>query len=722
MILKINNRGTSKYACSFFFILCSLLLFPFLSSCKKKKSNSHKTPNQTTFINNVKLHSKSSLFLKQHADNPVNWNTWDTLLFSAPQHQNKLAIISIGYASCHWCHVMEETVFMDTAVANYMNNNFTSILIDKDEQPDINTLFIEFASQNNGKAGWPLNVITLPNGKPLFASTYYSKDEWLSLLKFFNKTYQTDPNKLLELAKQNESQLLNTIISLKNNKQTITDTQIKLTFSKTLRYTDPLLGGLKQKSKFPNPVLWNYFLNYYIYMQNDSAIQIVNTTLNNMAKGGIYDHVDGGFFRYATDSRWKTPHFEKMLYDNAQLIQLYSRHYSTTQKPFYKKITEQTICFLETKMQAPNGFFYAAIDAGKNNYEGIFYTWKESEIDSLLLDNRIIFKDIFGIIPYGNWKNGQNILFFEDNTTDIAKKHNMEIYRVEEIIKKSLIILQKERQKQIQPDIDTAILTSWNAMVINAYASTYLSTNNNEYLHKAILLGELFIKHLISKNGQVYRKWINDNQYLPGFLPDYAATIESLITLYTITMDEKWLEKAVQITTYVNTYFYDSKSQLFYYNSSLEPSYFAKQLPVKDNETPSPNALMCYNLYKLGVYTGNYSYLEQSQNMLSTMQSNILKKPLEYPYWNSILLFTYKPPIQIIIVGENFRTLIKEIQKHQLKNTLIYGCAKESHFPSLNGKYKENKTTIYLCNNNSCFYQTTNLNEALKAIKNRTKT
>jgi uncharacterized protein YyaL (SSP411 family) len=421
-----------------------------------------------------KLANETSPYLLQHAGNPVDWYPWGNEALEKAKSENKLIIISIGYAACHWCHVMEHESFEDESIAQVMNDFYVSIKVDREERPDVDQIYMDAAYLITGRGGWPLNVIALPDGRPVFAGTYFRKDDWVRILLYFKDLYQKEPETFdREAGKLTDAMKGIKIPGIQENISPFSKKEIEESFRKIISYIDFENGGTRGAPKFPMPNIYELLLTYHFHTKDYQSLEAVNITLYKMANGGIYDHIGGGFARYSTDAMWKVPHFEKMLYDNAQLVSLYSNAYKIRKDELYKKVVYETLEFIETKLTDNSGGFYSSLDADSEGKEGKYYVWKKEEINELLGDRSELFCDYYSVTSIGNWE-GTNILFITQKKEDLLKKYEINEETFGRIINESKKILFDERNKRVRPGLDDKILTSWNSLMIKGYVDRRL--------------------------------------------------------------------------------------------------------------------------------------------------------------------------------------------------------------------------------------------------------
>ena len=695
-----------------------LLLFISLVSCgqigNNNTSTQHKKVDTHKYTN--KLVNQSSPYLLQHAHNPVNWYPWGDEALAKAKKENKLIIISIGYAACHWCHVMEHECFEDEEVATFMNDNFVSIKIDREERPDIDQIYMDAVQLITGSGGWPLNMIALPDGRPIYGGTYFSKKDWLHMLKEVKSFVDKNPEKAIQQAQDLTADINNNeiIFEAKEN-QTFTKSDLDKVFESWETRIDYKNGGRNTAPKFPMPVGYQFLLQYHYTTNNKDALRAVTSTLDKMADGGIYDQIGGGFARYSTDKIWKVPHFEKMLYDNAQLVSLYSKAYQATKNPYYKTIVYETLNFIARELTNNGEAFYASLDADSEGEEGKFYVWTKEELTPILKDDYNLFADYYSVTEKGNWEHN-NILFKQQSDKEIAQKYKISENELQEKIKTIKPILLKERAKKTRPGLDDKILTSWNALMLKAYVDAYRVFNEPQFLETALKNAEFILKNCKQSDYRLNRNFKNGKSSINGFLDDYAFTIDAFIALYQATFNEKWLNEAHEFLKYTMTHFYDSESGMFFYTSDVDPNLIARKMELSDNVIPSSNSQMAKNLFVLGKYFYNDTYINTSEKMLSNVSNNVMVGHTFYANWAILMDWFANEPYDVAIVGENYLEKRKEFDKQYLPNVFLSGTKKESNLAPLKNKYVNGQTTIYVCKKRVCQFPQTEVNKALEQI------
>ena len=464
------------------------------------------------------------------------------------------------------------------------------------------------------------------------------------------------------------------------------------------------------------PVGYQFLLHYNYLTQNADALKAVTITLNKMADGGIYDQIGGGFSRYSTDAYWKVPHFEKMLYDNAQLVSLYSSAYQQTKDANYKIIVTETLDFIQRELTSNEGGFYSSLDADSEGEEGKYYVWTQSELQKVLGNEADLIFDYYNVKEKGNWENSQNILFKSANDKMIADKYKITESELTEQVSKAKKILLNERTKRIPPELDDKIITSWNALMLKAYVDAYNVFDDKKYLDLALKSAEFINTKIKSPDNRLYRNYKNGKASINAFLDDYAFTIAAFISLYQATFDEKWLDDAKQLADYTVAHFYDNKSGMFYYTSDIDPTLIARKMEVSDNVIPSSNSEMAKNLFVLGNYFYIDDYINMSKKMLNNVKQNALKGGAYFANWDILMSWFVSPPYEVAILGNEFESKRKEFDKNYLPNVFLSGGKNEGTLSLLDGKLIEGQTTIYVCQNKACKLPVTEVKEALKQI------
>jgi len=701
-----------------FFILIAISIFYSCEGKNSKINNSEKLTVDTTLHKHTNhLISETSPYLLQHAHNPVNWYPWGEEALNKAKAENKLLLISVGYSACHWCHVMEHESFEKEDVAKIMNDNFICIKVDREERPDIDQIYMNAVQLMTGRGGWPLNCFALPTGEPFYGGTYFQKEQWIQLLENVANEYKVAPQKVIDYANQltqgiKTSEMLPMVVNNDPFKMdVITAGVIKLK-----KYMDKNEGGTGQAPKFPMPNNYEFLLQYYYHTKDEEVLSFVELTLDKMAYGGIYDQIGGGFARYSTDAYWKAPHFEKMLYDNGQLVSLYSQAYQLTKKPLYKHVVYQTLEYIEREMTAKNGAFYSSLDADSEGEEGKFYVWSKEELEQILGDDFALVEAYYNINSKGKWE-GHYILLRDKSDDEIAKKLNLTIEELNIKINSINSTLLKVRAKRIRPGLDDKTLTSWNAIMLKGYVDAYNAFDEDKFLNIALKNAKFITETQLRKDGGLNHNYKNKVSNLDGYLEDYALTIEALIELYQATFDEKWLVYAKNLADYTIAHFYDAESGFFFFTSNNAKGLIARKMELSDNVIPASNSSLAKGLFLLGELYYNKDYSNKSKQMLKNIEAQIPQYITGYSNWGILMLQNVKPFYEIAIAGKDAHQKRQELNKKYIPNKLIVGSIKESTLPLLEMKQTNGNTMIYVCYNKACQKPVEEVKDAFIQIK-----
>ncbi len=663
------------------------------------------------------LINESSPYLLQHAHNPVYWYPWGKEALAKAREENKLLIISIGYSACHWCHVMEHESFEDTAVARIMNDNFVCIKVDREERPDIDQVYMNAIQLLSGRGGWPLNAFALPDGRPFYAGTYFAKEQWLDILQQLIELHHNNPEKLIQNAEAITNGIHQNELLIHAGKQIDFDmSDLNSIFDHWIKDIDFEWGGSQGAPKFPMPVGYQFLMHYYNLTANQLAFDAVNITLTKMANGGIYDQIGGGFARYSVDKYWKVPHFEKMLYDNAQLVSLFTNAYRLTKNPLFKDVVTSTISFIESELTSPEGGFYSSLDADSEGEEGKYYVWSDEELDEILGADASLIKEYFSVKDKGNWELNNNVLWITNDTAHFLKKYNINKEEFEGKLNNAEKKLMKQRASRIMPGLDDKILTSWNALMLNAYIDAYRAFGEEKYLNIAHKNIDFLNRNLVADDGRLNRNFKDGISSINAFLDDYALLIQALINMYQATFEERWLIQAEKLLIYVDQHFSDREHVMYYYTSDIDPELIARKMELSDNVIPASNSVMAKNLYLLGELLYNQEYTKRALHMLSNMKEHVSKNGPYYANWADLMTFFVKPVYEVAIVGDNYEMIRKELDKHYLPHILLLGGKNEGSLELLKNKLVEDKTLIYVCVNKNCRMPVKTIDETIIQI------
>ena len=665
---------------------------------------------------NLLVH-ESSPYLLQHANNPVNWRSWNDETLSLAKSQNKLMLISIGYSACHWCHVMEKQCFENQEAARIMNKYFICVKVDREERPDIDAVYMQALQLMSGQGGWPLNCFTLPDGRPVFGGTYFPLEKWMSVLENLQQLFETNLSAMQEYAERLMKGIQQTQIYKVPEKTEVDNNAILIeSLSHWKKHFDLKDGGTQRVPKFPMPCNYLFLLIYGNINKEKELLSHVFTTLDKMSMGGIFDQLGGGFARYSTDGIWKVPHFEKMLYDNAQLVSLYSMAHQLTSEVNYKMIIEKTLAFVSELLCGDDGQFYSALDADSEGEEGKYYVWKNEELQNLLGVHFELFCKYYNVNELGYWEHENYILLRVQKDEDFCLANNINVDDL--ILNKSKWedILLRVRRNRAAPGLDDKTLTSWNALMLKAYVDAYIALNKKDYLELAEKNANFILQHQIYDEKQLYHSYKNGKSTINGFLEDYAFTAQAFIALYAAIGDEKWLTKAKVLVDNAIENFYDANDGLFYFNSMIDTPLITRQKEVQDNVIPSSNAIMANVLFDLGIYFEQDKYIEMSKKMCAHFYHEITNYGSAYACWALLLLRLNKPVLQIAIPQKEYReTLIAIHQKYRI-NLFTYALHRAAALPFVEDK--KDREYFYVCADKVCSLPLNNQKELITAFEN----
>lgn len=630
-----------------------------------------------------------SPYLQQHAYNPVEWQPWAESAWTQAKSQNKLVLVSIGYSTCHWCHVMERESFEDHQTAEIMNLALINIKVDREERPDIDMVYMDACQLMTGRGGWPLNVICLPDGRPIYAGTYFQKPQWQQIVLQLSTQYQSDPDKFLEYA----DKFMEELNKMNAQPKVLGDLHISKMmageiFAKYAEDIDWEEGAKKRAPKFPVPIQFEYTFDYFLASNDPTAKDYLQLSLLKMANGGIYDHVRGGFYRYSTDAKWFAPHFEKMLYDNAQLIGLYSRAFAWSQADIFKQVAEQTIDFCIRELKNPQGGFYSGLDADSDGIEGRYYTFTSQELKEILNAKELEWLTHWSDIREdGNWEHELNIIHVNKAPLQVLEDVKItaeEFHTLKFSVLGKLFNAQATRNR---PSLDYKIIASWNGLMLKGLcqAGKFL---NAHYIQEAIELGS-WIKDTLIKDNIIYRIHAQGETYTEGFLEDYASVSLGFIELYKTTLDVKWLTIAQELADRAVALFYNKDQGTFSFTSSEAENLIIKKSDSTDDVIPGSNTLMAEVLYFLFTHTSNLEYKGIFDTLIKPMAQHIEKFPGWYSGWARLHNMLTYGDAHIIIRG----------------NLPIPENQKFAHYPSWMSITKENsgQEGYYICSGDRCF-------------------
>lgn len=680
---------------------------------------------------------ETSPYLLQHAHNPVDWYPWGKEALNRAKAEDKPILVSIGYAACHWCHVMERESFEDELTATLMNENFINIKIDREERPDLDHIYMDAIQVLTGSGGWPLHVFLTPDCKPFYGGTYFppvrahNRPSWKEVLLSVAGAFKHKRTEIEEQANgltQHLQKASTLKFEEKNRDEFLTEEKINETVASLLKTADKQWGGFGRAPKFPQTfsilfLMRNAHLRK-VNLENDEGLKQALLSLDKMIAGGIYDQAGGGFARYSTDSEWLVPHFEKMLYDNALLLSAISEAFQLTKKKRYREVIEETIAFVQRELMHPSGGFFSALDADSEGVEGKYYVWSRKEVAELLGEDATVFCNYFDITEEGNWEES-NILWVKKPAIEFEAEKGIAEPVLQEIIANGKSKLLAKRQSRQRPLTDDKVILGWNALMNTAISKAYAATGKKEYKELAINnMNFIFANFANNDDGGFWHTWKDGAAKIPAFLDDYAFLIQALIALHDVTADTQWLIKAKEITESVTRLFSDDTggSQLFYYTNSRQQDVILRKTEVYDGALPSGNSIMAQNLLKLSVYFNIAEWKSRSEKMFRQLSQLISQYPSSFGNWAILWSELYYGTYEVAVVGSGYSKLMKEINTEYIPNKVIMAAETgEKDFPLLAGKVSGHNTSVYLCSNYTCFSPVNTLEELISLINSMKK-
>ena len=700
----------------------SLLLAILLIHCNSKTTNETTMSQATTHKEGKanRLIDATSPYLLQHAYNPVNWYPWGEEALEKAKKEDKPILVSIGYSSCHWCHVMERESFENDSIAAIMNEHFIAIKVDREERPDVDQIYMDALQAMGQNGGWPLNVFLTSDQKPFYGGTYFPPQAWAKLLQQVARVYDEKRSEVEESAEQ----LTNAIATSEVVKYRLKDEDTEYSINSLDKMYDSMAqrfdkkrGGFNRAPKFPMPGQWLFLLRYYHLTDNQEALRQLEVTLNEIAYGGIYDQAGGGFARYSVDADWLVPHFEKMLYDNGQLVSLYAEAYTVTGNELYKQVVYQTIEWLEREMTNSMGGFYSALDADSEGEEGKFYVWSRAEIEEITGEDSGLIIDYYNIREQGNWEEGKNILHRTMSDREFAAKKGIAPETLAEKVMNANTLLLKQRTQRVRPGLDDKALSGWNGLMLKGLVDAYVAFGEEKFLMLA-LNNAAFISDKMSEGHRLFRSYKEGKASIDGYLEDYAHVIDAFVALYQATFDEQWLTKAKELTDYTLQHFYDNSEKLFFYTDDSSEKLIARKKEVFDNVIPASNSQMAINLYWLGIIYDDADYQQKSRAMIGKVTSLLEGEPAYLYNWGILYSYLASPTAEVAIVGTNASNVRISFGEKYYPNKVVMGTKQSSELPLLKGKVATgDQTTIYVCYNKTCKLPVTEVEGAFAQLK-----
>lgn len=745
------------------------VLLASLFSCGQQQQITMQKDTTHQYTNHL-IH-ETSPYLLQHAHNPVNWYPWSEEALEKAKRENKPLLVSIGYSACHWCHVMEHESFEDTAVAKLMNENFVCIKIDREERPDIDQIYMDALQAMTGSGGWPLNMFLTPEQKPFYGGTYfpphsmYNRPSWTQVLQNISKTFKEkrkevdeQADKLMAYLEHSDTTFVqNQTLRVSETLKVFNKEQLGNIFSNIMERADKKDGGFGAAPKFPSTMSIQFLLRYFYFtsLPNPSpenigtgqdgtkALEQATLSLDKMIMGGIYDQLGGGFARYSTDKEWLVPHFEKMLYDNALLVDALVEAYQIIKisptptlpeggggrSELYKETIEETLGFVMREMTSEEGGFYAAQNADSEGEEGKYYVWSKNEIDSFLGEKAKIFCEFYDVSEKGNWEE-KNILNRKYSLEEFMKKQKSNIFSEKDLknnLKQCREILFKERNKRVKPGLDDKIILGWNALMCSAFAEAYKAIPNEEWKK----IAERNIIFILEKfrsptptlpfgegDNAFYHTYKNGKANYPAFLDDYAFLIDALINVYGINQNEHLLIEADKLTEYVLENFYDEKDGMFFYTSEKQKDVLMRKKDFYDNAIPSGISMMAKNLQRLAIIFDKPLYTEKSVRMMQNILPTIEKYSASFSQWANVLVNYVYPIKEIAVAGDDYKNVMAKINGFFIPNKVMMGFDGNGNsiYPLLKDKKPKEQTLIYVCENYACKKPVASVEEAKKLL------
>jgi uncharacterized protein YyaL (SSP411 family) len=661
------------------------------------------------------LINETSPYLLQHAHNPVDWYPWGPEALARAKGEDKPILLSVGYSACHWCHVMEHESFENKVIAAQMNENFVCIKVDREERPDLDSIYMTAVQAMTGRGGWPMTVFLTPDGKPFYGGTYYPPEDRMGMpgfprvLKAVSDAYRSRRSEVL-LGTQTLLQQMRQLAQISQGVEPLTTEALSLAYHGLSSSFDDQHGGFGTEPKFPQPMTYEFLLRQYLRTQDPAALDMVTLTLDRMASGGIYDHLGGGFHRYSVDTYWLVPHFEKMLYDNALLVRLYLHAYQVTGKPLYRRVVEETLDYVLREMTSPEGGFYSAQDADSEGIEGKFYVWRPEEVIEVLgKEDGGLVNRYFGVTTHGNFE-GHTILNVREDSAEVLEKAGLPEERASEFLVRIKGKLLAVRSRRVPPARDDKVLTAWNALMIAAFAEAANVLNRPDYAAAAEKNASLLLGRL-RQDGRLLRTYKDGKAKLNGYLEDYAFLINGLIAVHEATFGARWLKEAIGLADAMVDLFWDERSGQFYDTGRDHEELLMRPREVTDNAIPSGNSMAAESLLRLAVYTGNQEFQRKAAAALRSVRELMVRYPTGAGHWLCALDFYLSKPKEIVIVGRrgaaDTKALVAEVFRHHTPNKALLGLQDDGDdldgLPLAEGRTMlRDQATAYVCEGYVC--------------------
>ena len=658
------------------------------------------------------LNKETSPYLLQHADNPVDWYPWGDEALQIAREEDKPILLSVGYAACHWCHVMAHESFEDEQTAGLMNRFFVNVKVDREERPDLDSIYMQAVQAMTGSGGWPMTVFLTPQGRPFFGGTYYPKQARFGLPGFQQvlltvaKGWQERRAELLESADRITQHIQQTV-NLAGGSGGLQTQVLETAIQNLANNYDCTWGGFGRAPKFPQPMGLEFLLRDFLRTGDPWTLEMAEITLQKMALGGIYDQLGGGFARYSTDERWLVPHFEKMLYDNAQLARLYLHAWQITGRALYRRISEETLDYVLREMMHPEGGFYSSQDADSEGVEGKFYVWSAQEVEDVLGQDAALFMAVFDVTEKGNWE-GTNILQQVNEPETLAEKFGLTPEQALDRIEAARRKLYHVRSQRAWPGLDDKVLTAWNGLMMAAFAEAGRDLGRDEYISAAIRNAEFIYNTMRAGDGRLLRTWKSGSEAkYNAYLEDYAYLAEGLLALYQTTFEERWYLWAQELVELILKYFADQTNGGFFDTSEDHEALIQRPKDLQDNALPSGNAMAVHALLKLSLYTGNMDYWDLAEKAIGRMGSLLERFPSSFGEWLNVASFMLSEPIELALVGDQdqLKPLLLVVWDGYRPNQVVAAGAERDDYviPLLAGRSRvDGLGTAYVCRSFVC--------------------
>ncbi len=686
-------------------------------------NDSHKHTNR--------LIHETSPYLLQHAHNPVDWYPWSEEALAHAKQEQKPILLSIGYSACHWCHVMERESFENEGIAAIMNELFVNIKVDREERPDLDEIYMNAVQIMTRQGGWPMTVFLTPDLKPFFGGTYYPPEDrygrpgFPKVMYAVIEAYNDKNDQILEQADQITAQLNQMSNLVSSHENELTEELMTKAFQHYRSQFDSQYGGFGNAPKFPPSMGLPFLLRYWHHSGNANALEMVELTLQKMARGGMYDQLGGGFHRYSTDARWLVPHFEKMLYDNAQLVVAYFEAYQATQNMFYRDIATETLDYVLREMyDAENGGFYSTQDADSEGVEGKFFVWEPYEVEDIIgEENAEIFCEFYDITPHGNFE-GENILHIQTPSDVFARKLGIDQDALDTLLTDCKKKLFTEREKRIKPGLDDKILTSWNGIMIRGMAMGYQLTGKLEYLTACEKSAEFVLTTLSQEDGLLLRTYREGKSHLNAYLEDYSYFIAGLVALYEASFDAKWLTEAERLANIMIEQFADVDGEGFFFTGKAHESLIVQSKSAYDGATPAGASMAIHSLLRLAKHLDKPEFHAKAVDTLNLYFHQMDVMPSGSGQLLCELAFLLSTPKEIAIVGnrDDAKTdaMLAALHGMYLPNKIVAlrESADDATLPLLaNKSLIDNSTTAYVCENYVCQEPTTDVDAFVEMLQ-----